>query len=102
MRERLIKVLLDVQHGTDWLESLAHHGLLGRTDAAVLRSARRVGNLPWALRETAESGERRLAYRLEAFLQLLMPIVLVAFGGLVGLIVVAYLSPLITILETLV
>jgi type II secretory pathway component PulF len=102
MRERLARVLLDVRHGTDWLASLRHHGLIGRADAAVLEAARRVGNLPWALRETAEGGERRIAYRLEAFQQLLVPIVVVAFGGLVGLIVVSYLAPLITIIERLV
>src|SRR5262245_9411907 len=101
IRARLQRVSLDVKHGTDGVESLAHHGLISQADAAVLESARRTGNLPWALRETAESGERRLAYRLQGFLQLLLPLILFALGGLVALLVVAYLTPLFKVIEVL-
>ncbi|SIO07911.1 protein transport protein HofC [Singulisphaera sp. GP187] len=101
VRERLGRVIQDVNHGTDWVDSLTHHGLLLKPDASVLESARRAGNLPWALRETALSGERRLAYRLQLVLQLLTPIVLLALGLLVALLAVAYFAPLIVIIERL-
>ena len=101
VRKRLGRVIQDVNHGSDWVDSLAHHGLLRKVDVSVLESARRAGNLPWALRETALSGERRLAYRLQLVLQLLTPMVLFAIGALVALLAVAYFAPLIQIIEGL-
>ncbi|AGA30459.1 type II secretion system F family protein [Singulisphaera acidiphila] len=101
IRKRLGRVIQDVKHGTNWVDSLAHHRLLRKVDASVLESAGRVGNLPWALRETALSAERRLAYRLQIVLQLLTPIVLLALGLVVALLAVAYFAPLIKIIERL-
>lgn len=97
----LLRVSEDVRHGTDWIESLSYHGLLGRSDAAILDSARRVGNLPWALREAAESVERRLVYRLQAIAHLLLPLVVLSLGSVIGLLGIAYLLPLIMVLERL-
>lgn len=101
VRVRLSRVVLDVRHGTDWIESLAHHGIVGRADAAVLDSARRAGNLPWALRESAAGSERRLAYRLHAAASVLLPIIVLALGATVALIGAAYLHPLSLLIERL-
>ncbi len=46
VRKRLSCVILDVEHGSDWVDSLVHRRLLRKVDAAVLDSARRAGNLP--------------------------------------------------------
>ncbi|WP_406701010.1 type II secretion system F family protein [Singulisphaera sp. Ch08] len=101
VRKALGRVIQDVNHGSDWVDSLVHHGLLRKVDASVLESARRAGNLPWALRETALSGERRLAYGLQIVLQLLAPIALLTLGLLVAFLAVAYFAPLIKIIERL-
>jgi type II secretory pathway component PulF len=99
--QRVGRVLDDVRKGADCWKSLRDHGLIRPADAAVLEAASRVGNLPWALRQTAESGERRLGYRLQLWLQLLFPAVVLAMGGLVGLLVAAFFLPLITLIRAL-
>ena len=101
VRRRLRKVALDLTQGKDWCFSLRDRGLIRRADAAVLESARRVGNLTWALRETAESGERRLAFRLQAWVYALFPVFVVAIGAMVAFICVSYCRPLIKLIERL-
>ena len=101
VRDRLRGVALDIDRGTDWCRALSYNGLIHDADAAVLDSARKVGNLAWALREAAETGERRLAYRLQAILQLLFPVLVLGMGFLVFTIAVAYFSPLISLIQRL-
>jgi MSHA biogenesis protein MshG len=101
VRQRLRLVHRDVQGGENWVRALYRRDLIRPTDAAVLASAERVGNLEWALRETAAAGERRLGYRLYYWLQVLYPIVLLALGAVVFTIALGYFLPLITIIETL-
>lgn len=101
IRRRLTKVAADVQRGQDWDESLAAHGFLGKTDLVVLKTAERVGNLDWALREMADSSRRRLAYRLTMLVQLMYPVVIVSFGILVMAYVVGFFMPLIALIQNL-
>jgi general secretion pathway protein F len=96
IRTRLNNVLFDLVHGGEWCESLHHRGLIRESDLAILQSAERAGNLPWALRELADSNRRRLAYRLNAVVQLLFPLVVVCFGGMVLLIAIALYLPVIS------
>jgi type II secretory pathway component PulF len=101
IRRRLRRAADDLEGGAHWCTSLHARGLIRDADAAVLESAQRAGNLPWALRETAESSERRLRYRLQAWIQVLFPVAVIALGCLVFLIVVAYFQPLVTLIEAL-
>lgn len=101
LRRRLRRVWIHVAEGGDWCEGLVDARLLRPVDAGVLLSAARVGNLPWALRETADSNRRRFAYRLSAALQIIMPLLLGAVGLVVGLYVIACFLPLISIIEHL-
>jgi protein transport protein HofC len=101
------KVLLsrasqDVNHGSDWVDSLRYHCVVGRTDAALIESARRVGNLPWALRQAAETCERRLAGRLQVVGHVVLALVVLSMGGLVATLGVAYFIPLSHVIEGLV
>ncbi|MHC4405827.1 MAG: type II secretion system F family protein, partial [Planctomycetota bacterium] len=94
IRDQLTRVLADLRNGADWCESMQTHGLIRQADFAVLQAAARAGNLPWALREMADSNRRRLAYGLEWALQGLYPLAIVAFGFLTLALVRAYLVPL--------
>jgi type IV pilus assembly protein PilC len=87
--------------GRDWSESLCNQGLIKPADQAVLKAAQRVGNLPWAMREMADSNRRRLAYRLSALVQLAYPPVIICIGLIVMFIVVALFLPLITLVMRL-
>ena len=70
------------------------HGLLGKTDLALLQAARRNGNLAWAAGEMADSNRRRFIYRVYALLQVIFPLVIVGYGLLMAAISVAMFLPL--------
>ena len=67
----------------------------------MLQAAQRVGNLPWALTEMADSVRRRLAYRVQAAVQLLFPPIVILMGLAVTFIVVALFLPLIALIQRL-
>ncbi len=102
IRRRLRRAWRAVASGRQWCDGLAAVGLLRPAEVGLLQSAARVGNLPWAMREMADSNRRRFAYRLNAILQVLFPLTL----GLVGLVVCLYVTacflPLVKLIEVLV
>jgi general secretion pathway protein F len=101
IRRRLREAVADIEVGRDWCESLLWHGLIRRPESAILQAAQRAGNLPWALREMADSGRRRLAYRVQAISQVLLPPIVIAMGLVVMFIVVALFVPLISLIQKL-
>jgi type II secretory pathway component PulF len=100
-RVRLCRVCGELNSGEDWVSALEIHGLIRDTDAAVIASASRVGNLVWALRETAASSDRRLGYWLQFVLQMIAPLVLMGVGLMVLVFSVAYFYPIIILIERL-
>ncbi len=94
VRRGLRGAAAEVDSGGDWCEGLFHHGLIGRADRAILQAAQRLGNLPWALREMADSNRRRLAYRVQALLQMCFPLAVFVYGAIVAFLAVAVFLPL--------
>jgi type II secretory pathway component PulF len=90
-----------VSSGMDWRQSLLQTGLITRADAAVLAAAERVGNLDWALEEMSDSALRRQIYWVQAGLQILFPVVLLALGFVVCFFVVGLFLPLISLIQGL-
>ncbi|MBX6315420.1 MAG: type II secretion system F family protein [Isosphaeraceae bacterium] len=101
VRVRLQRVQGDLEQGRDWIEALWARRLIRRTDAAVLRTAQRVGNLPWALRELADGIERRFGYRAQAWLQALLPLAVLALGAFVFLVAIGFFYPLVKLISNL-
>jgi type II secretory pathway component PulF len=101
IRRRLEDVRFDLEHGGAWCESLFRRGLIRKSDLAVLQAAERAGNLPWALREMADSNRRRLAYRLNVLVQLLFPPAVLCLGAMVLFIVVAMFLPLVNLIKSM-
>jgi len=101
VRRRLIKVDDQVQLGESWISALERQGIIQTSDAQVLISASEVGNLAWALRELAETGERRLAFRFQAVIQTLFPLVVIGLGLVVMFVAIAFFSPLVVLLGRL-
>lgn len=101
IRWRLIRAMNDLNLGAPWQETLQRHGLLRRADAVLLTSAERVGNLPWALREVADAIERRVANRALAWLELIVPGMILVAGAVVMFVVVGLFLPLIRLIEGL-
>jgi type II secretory pathway component PulF len=98
VRRELIKVDDQVQLGELWISALERQGIIQTSDAQVLISASEVGNLAWALRELAETSERRLAFRFQAVIQTLFPLVVLGLGMVVMFLAVAFFSPLVKLL----
>jgi type II secretory pathway component PulF len=101
VRGKLAKVLQDIRAGADWCESLTRHRLIGRTELAVLKAAQQVGDLPWALREMADSSRRRQAYRAQIWVGVLFPMTVLAIAVMIGMIVVSFFIPLVSLIQTL-
>lgn len=101
IRRRLGQAADEIMRGGDWFESLRRHGLIRQPELAVLQAAQRVGNLPWALTEMADSVRRRLSYRVQAAAQMLFPPVVVLMGLVVMFIVVALFLPLVALIQRL-
>jgi general secretion pathway protein F len=98
IRLRLSQTATDVMLGGDWCESLRKRGLIRQPEFAVVQAAQRVGNLPWALKEMADSLRRRLAYRVQAAAQMLFPPIVILMGLAVLFIVAALFAPLISLI----
>ena len=98
---RLLVAAEKTAAGMDWLAALLAENLISRTDAALLASASRVGNLDWALEEIAESAMRRQVYWLQSTLSVLFPLTLIALGSVVCFFVVGLFLPLISLIQGL-
>ncbi len=98
VRRKLIKVDDHVQLGESWISALRQQGIIEQSNAQVLTSATEVGNLAWALRELAETTERRLAFRFQAVIQTLFPLVVLGLGLFVMFLAIAFFQPLVTLL----
>lgn len=98
---RLLTAAEKTAAGVDWLTALLNEKLISQTDAALLASASRVGNLDWALEEIAESAMRRQVYWLQSVLSVLFPVTLVVLGSVVCLFVVGLFLPLISLIQGL-
>jgi type II secretory pathway component PulF len=98
---RLAQAAAAIERGVPWCDALVVAGVLPRTEAAVLRAAERAGNLAWALDEMADSTMRRFAWRFQASLGVLFPIVIVVFGLAVGTFVIGLFLPLVSLIQGL-
>jgi protein transport protein HofC len=101
VRRKLIKADEVVRRGEPWIDALWRQGLIRATDAEVLAASSHVGNLAWAMRELAETVERRLAFRFQAVIQTLFPLVVVSIGVFVFFLAVAFFAPLTELIRRL-
>lgn len=92
----------DLRAGRPWIASLARRHLIRPVDAAVLRTAERVGNLAWCLRERADALDRRRSLRLRALAVVLQPVAAIALGGLVLVAALTYFLPLVAMIQAMV
>jgi len=101
IRKKIKKATALIRSGVSWTDALGFVRLILASDGDVLDAAARAGNLPWALRALAETGERRFAYRLQIGSHLLFLFAMIFMGLLVLFNVVALFTPLVTLIERL-
>ena len=86
MRRKMDRALERMNNGQEWSDSLRATGLITVAQQGVLRSAERVGNLAWALRELASLTRRRYAGRARLLLDLATSLVVFVLGlGVFGI-----------------
>lgn len=98
---RLAAVADRVRDGADWCDSLVKVRLLSKNDAAVLKSAQRVGNLEWACRELADANARRASYRANTMSRFTGPLFAMILGVPTALFAIAMIMPLVSLIEAL-
>jgi len=101
VRTRLAQALGDMEGGREWCHALAKRRLISSADQGLLQAAQRVGNLPWAFTELAESNRRRFISRANAFIQSSFVIVLFGYGILVMFFFIGNFLPLIKLISSL-
>ncbi|HUG92768.1 MAG TPA: type II secretion system F family protein [Planctomycetaceae bacterium] len=101
IRRRASTALLHCREGSDPWQALGLAGLLRPAEEELLRSAQTNGNVPWALRELADTIEQRRWFRLAAALEVLQPVAVVALGLVVLVICVSFFLPLVKIVNDL-
>ncbi len=101
VRRRLVSVAQAAEQGQSWIDEMARGHLISSTTAAVLRSAERVGNLSWALRESSESTIRRLHVRVNSLIHVLAPVVILVTALPIAFVVIAMFLPLTRLIDAL-
>ncbi|MDA1051500.1 MAG: type II secretion system F family protein [Planctomycetota bacterium] len=101
VRMRLEHASSRIDRGADWCDSLRSAGLIRRSESALFKTAERAGNLDWTLDEMANSGVRRAAYRIRAWMNIAFPVALLLLGLIVLFITVGILWPLAAMIEGL-
>jgi protein transport protein HofC len=101
VQDAMASMYVDVESGDDVWALLHLGGFINRRDLAVIQTAERVGNLPWAIRAVANLRDRRLQHRLDVVMQFLRPALVLLLGAVVGFICIAMFSPLTKLLNDL-
>lgn len=101
VRARLEQASRRIDRGGQWCDSLRQSQIFRRSECALFKAAERAGNLPWALEEMADSGQRRALYRLRAWTAVLFPLAVIVFAGPVLFLALAVLTPLFQLIEGL-
>jgi type II secretory pathway component PulF len=101
IRSQLGRAFAAVNAGLDWREALRKVRLVTHAELALLTSAERAGNLPWALRQIALRREKRAVYRLATALQILYPTAILFLAAFVAFYVVALFVPLVNLVKSL-
>ncbi len=101
VRMRLEHASSRIDRGANWCQSLRSARLIRTSECALFTTAERVGNLDWTLDEMANSGMRRASYRIQAYMNIAFPIVLLLLGAIVLFITAGVLMPLIALIDGL-
>ncbi len=101
VRNRLKCAAQHLRTGVPWSLALLQQRLIDAATRDVLESAERLGNLPWALREMADSRFRRYLRRVTVLLRILEPTVILMYGAFVAVMCLAMMTPIVDLIKAL-
>jgi type II secretory pathway component PulF len=99
--DRVHSLMYQVQQGEPFADSLVRCGLAAKHQYALIVSAQKAQNLPWALQSLGDSLIRRSAQMSHRISMIVFPILVLACAGLVAFVAIALFSPMIELLEGL-
>jgi protein transport protein HofC len=94
VRRRIFQAWRSSDAGADPWEAMRKARLITSYEEAVLRSAQRVGNLPWALNTLGDAAVKRLTTRVRRWAAVLFALVFLTISGMVFVYAVGMLAPL--------
>jgi MSHA biogenesis protein MshG len=83
LRQKLLFVCNEVEHGADLWATLQTVKLLTPAEVALMEASEKVGNRPWVMAQLASGKRRRMRRRLELLGQLVEPAVVLLVAGVV-------------------
>jgi type II secretory pathway component PulF len=102
LRNELLFVRNEMEHGADVWQSMASRGLLTRPEVQVLETSERLGNRPWALHQLALVKRRHTERRFARWSQLVLPVIVLLMGAFVLLQAFGIFGALSGLIESLV
>lgn len=101
VRSHLHQAATSIREGYDPWETLQKTHWLNSNEVELLQSAQAADNLPWALETLSDSIVAQSDYRLEWWLQLVHPSLVLLFGLVLGVVGVGILMPLFELIGAL-
>jgi type II secretory pathway component PulF len=101
VQRRLERVCFRVKQGEPLAESLRRGKLLPSAMVPLVKAAEQVRNLPWVLIELGDTLSNRLIRGLRRISVIVAPLILIAIGGLVGIMALGMFLPLIELITRL-
>ena len=101
IRHKLLFVRNEVELGAEVFSSMTDVGLLSPAELRVLKTADRVGNRPWVLKQLATVKESRTCRQLARAAEFVLPALVLLLSGLVLVQALAIFTPLVTLIQGL-
>lgn len=95
LRQKLLFVCNEVEHGADLWGTLGKVNLLTPTEVSLMETSEKVGNRPWTIAQLATIKRRRLRHRVELVSHLASPIAILLLGGVVFALCLGVFGPLV-------
>jgi len=94
VRQELLYVRNEMEQGADLWHSMSAVGMLTAADVRALRTAERIGNVPWVLNQLAEVKRRKAARRFRRWSEFVLPAIVLFLAVLVLLQALTVFEPL--------
>ena len=101
-RRQLLYIRNEIEQGVGLWDCLTSTGLLKPSEANLLESATRAGNLAWVLRAIADRIARGHQARIRTLREIVRPAVVLLIGLAVGFVAAGFFLPLVNVINNLV
>ncbi len=101
IRHKLLFVRNEVELGAQVWNSMTEVGLLSPAELRLLKTAERVGNRPWVLKQLAAVKESRTRRQLARAAEFVLPALVLLLSGLVLIHALTIFAPLVKLIEGL-